>query len=63
MPVARMGKREVHAVLVGKGEGTRPLGKPRSEMGGQYSNRSSGGGMGAWTGLVWLRIGTGRGLL
>ena len=31
-------------------------------MRGQYRNGSSGSGSGAWTGLIWLRIGTGTGL-
>jgi hypothetical protein len=36
--------------------GRRPLGRPKS-------SRSSKRGMGVWTGLIWLRIGTGAGLL
>jgi hypothetical protein len=49
--VARMGeKRNSYRLLVGKPEGKRPLGRERSD-----------GVM--WTGLVWLRIGTGGELM
>jgi hypothetical protein len=32
-------------------------------MGGYYEDGLSGSGMRAWTGLIWLRIGTGGRLL
>jgi hypothetical protein len=51
--VARMGeKRNACKLLVGKPEGKRPLGRPRRRWDGVM-----------WTGLVWLRIGTGEELL
>ena len=55
-------RRGVYRVLVGKPEGNRPLGKPGVD-GKIILNGSSGIGRGAWTGLHWLRIGTGGGLL
>jgi hypothetical protein len=57
--VARMGeKRNAYWLLVGKPEGKRPLGRPRGLWWiilGWILER--------WTGLVWLRIGTGGELL
>jgi hypothetical protein len=51
--VAQMGeKRNMYRLLVEKPEGTRPLGRPRRRWNGVM-----------WTGLVWLRIGTGGELL
>jgi hypothetical protein len=44
--------RRSYRILVGKPEGTRPLGKPRRKW-----------EEGAWTGLTWLRIGIGDRLL
>jgi hypothetical protein len=57
--VARIGEKKAHRLLVGKPEGKRPLGIPRR----RYVNniRMWDGVM--WTGLVWLRIGTGGELL
>jgi hypothetical protein len=51
--------RGVYRVLVGKPEGKRPLGRPwhRWEDNIQMDLREVG--CGAWTGLMWLRIGTG----
>jgi hypothetical protein len=50
-------RRGVYRVWVGKPEGKRPLGRI-------ILNGSSGSGMwGVWTGLIWLRIGTGGGHL
>jgi hypothetical protein len=43
---------EEERVLVGKPVGKRPLGRPRRRWDGVM-----------WTGLVWLRIGTGGELL
>jgi hypothetical protein len=51
--VARMGeKRNVYRLLVGKPEGKRPLGRPRR----RWVNNI----WVLWTGVVWLRIGTGE---
>ena len=55
------GAREVHTdrVLVGKREGRRPLGR----LGARILKWILRSGMGAWTGWIWLRIGTGGGRL
>jgi hypothetical protein len=60
-----MGERiGAYRVLVGKLEATRPLGRPRRKW---EDNIKVGlrdvGWAGAWTGLIWLRIGTSGGLL
>jgi hypothetical protein len=47
-------------ILVGKPEGTRPLGRPRCRWVGHIQERQ--GGM-VLTGLIWLSIGTSGGLL
>jgi hypothetical protein len=52
-------KRNAYRLLVGKPEGKRPLGRPRRrwvEILGWILVRWDGG---MWTGLAWLRIGTG----
>jgi hypothetical protein len=61
--VARMGeKRNAYRLLVGKPEGKRPLGRPRRRW--VDNIRMDLGDLGVmWTGLVWLRIGTGGELL
>jgi len=50
-------RRGIYRVLVGKLEGKRPLGRPR------WKNNIKIGlqkwDVGAWTGLIWLSIGTG----
>jgi hypothetical protein len=59
--VARMGEeRKVYRVLMGKPEGKRPLGRPRRrwEDGIRMDLRETG-----WGELIWLRTGTGGGLL
>jgi hypothetical protein len=59
--VARMGeKRNVYRLLVGKPQGKRPLGRPRRRW---VDNIRIGWDGVMWTGLVWLRIGTGGELL
>jgi hypothetical protein len=52
-------KRNAYRLLVGKPEGKRPLGRPRRRW---VDNIRMDLGM-MWTGLVWLRIGTGGELL
>jgi hypothetical protein len=56
-------ERKVYKVLVGKPEGRRPLGRPRSrwEDGIRMDLRETG--LGVLIGFDWLRTGTGGGLL
>jgi hypothetical protein len=56
-------KRTAYRLLVGKPEGKRPLGRPRLRWVDniRWILERWDGMM--WTGLVWLRIGTGRELL
>ena len=65
MHIARMGdRRGVYRVLVGKPEGKLPLGRPRRRWEGNSKIELQKVGWGeAWAGLIWLRIGTGGGLL
>ena len=57
--VARMRNRSgAYRVLVGKPEGRRPLGRPKRRW---EDLREAG--WGTWAGSIWLRIGTGGGLL
>jgi hypothetical protein len=56
-------KRNAYRLLVGKPEGKRPLGRPRCRwciILGWILERWDGV---MWTGLVWLKIGTGGELL
>jgi hypothetical protein len=50
-------------ILVGRPEGRRPLGRPRCRWEDNIKMDLQEVGWGAWTGLIWLRIGTGGGLL
>jgi hypothetical protein len=52
-------RRGVYRVLVGKPEGKRHLGRPRCRLEDKIEMDLTGSGMGAWTGLIRLRIGTG----
>jgi hypothetical protein len=62
--VALMGEgRGVCRVLVGKPEGKRPLGRPRRSWEDNSKMDIQEVGWGEWTGLSWLRIGTGGRLL
>jgi hypothetical protein len=64
--VARMGeKRNVYMLFVGKPEGRRPLGRTRRRWIDNIKMDLSEIGLSVvgWTGLVWLRIGTGGKLL
>jgi len=59
-----MGKRrDEYKVLVGKPERKRPLGRPRHRWVGNIKIYLQEVGWGAWTGLIWLKIGTGGGHL
>jgi len=58
--VAHMGERRgAHGVLIGIPEGKRSLGRPR----GRWEDNIKMYLQGAWTGLIWFRIGTAGGLL
>jgi len=62
--LARLGeRRDVYSVLMGTPEGKTPLGrsKHRWEINIKKDLQEVRGG--AWTGLIWLRIGTGGGHL
>jgi hypothetical protein len=52
-----------YRVLVGRPEGRRPLGRPRRRWEDNIKMDIQEVGWGAWIGLIWLRIGTGGGLL
>jgi hypothetical protein len=62
--VARMGEgRNVYRVLMGKPEGKRPLGRPRRRWMNSFRIDAREIRLGVWSGFIWLRIGTGGGLL
>jgi hypothetical protein len=48
---------------VGKPEGRRPLERPRRRWEDNIKMDLRGVGWGAWTGSIWLKIGTGGELL
>jgi hypothetical protein len=52
-------RRGAYRALVGKPEGRRPLGRPRRRWEDNIKMYLREVGWGAWTGSVWLRIGTG----
>jgi hypothetical protein len=56
-------RRGAYRVLVGKLEGRRPLGRPRRRWEDNVKMDLREVGWGAQTGLIWLRIGTGGGLM
>jgi hypothetical protein len=56
-------KRGAYRVLVGRPERKRPLGRPRLRWEDNIQMDVQEMRWGAWTGLIWLRIGTGGGLL
>jgi hypothetical protein len=53
----------VYKVLVGKPEGNRQRGRPRHIWEDNIKMDLEEVGWGAWTGLIWLRRGTGGGHL
>jgi hypothetical protein len=61
--VIKSRRRDAYRVLVVKPEGKRSLGRPRRRWEDNIKLQRSGMGEGAWTGLIWYRIGTGGGLL
>jgi hypothetical protein len=48
---------------MGKPEGKGPFGKPRHRWENNIKMDLQEVGCGSWTGLIWLRIGTGVGIL
>jgi GH43 family beta-xylosidase len=56
-------KRGAYRILVERREGRQPLGRPRHRWEGNIKMDVQGVGWRAWTGLSWLRIGTGGGHL
>jgi hypothetical protein len=56
-------RRGAYRVLVGKPEGKRPLGRPSGRWEDEINMDHQEVDWEAWTGLMWLRIGTGGGLL
>jgi hypothetical protein len=61
---ARMGERRgAYRALVGKPEGRRPPERPRRRWEDNIKMDLQRLGVGAQTGLIWLRTGTGGGLL
>jgi len=58
-----MERRNAYRILVGKPEGKRSVGRPRRRRKDNIKmNLHEVGWGGPWTGLIWLRIGTGGGL-
>jgi hypothetical protein len=55
--------RGAYRILVGRPEGRRPLGRPRRRWEDNIKMDLQEVGWGAWTGFIWLRIGTGGRLL
>ena len=53
--------RSAYNVLVGKPEGTSPLGRPRHRWEDNIKMELQEVGWGAWNGLIWLMIGRGGG--
>jgi hypothetical protein len=56
-------KKNAYRLLVGKPEGKRPLGRPRRRWVGNFRIVLERWDGVMWTGLVWLRIGTGGEIL
>ena len=56
-------RRGVYRVLMGKSEGKRPLGRPRLRREDNINWIFRNWGVGVWTEVIWLRIGTGGGHL
>jgi hypothetical protein len=56
-------ERKLYKVLVGKPEGKRPPGRPRSRWEDGIRKDLREIGLGVWIGFDWLRIGAGGGLL
>jgi hypothetical protein len=55
--------KDVYSVLVGKPGRKRPLGRPKQGLDSNFKMDLQGAGWGSWTGLNWLRMGTGGELM
>jgi hypothetical protein len=55
--------RGAYRIFVGRREGRRQLGRPRRRWEDNINMDLQEVGGGVWTGLIWLRIGTGGGIL
>ena len=55
--------RETYHISVGKSEAKTPLGRTRSRWENNIEMDFQEVGSGVWTGVTWLRIGTGNGHL
>jgi hypothetical protein len=55
--------RGAYRILVGRPEGRRQLGRHKRRWEDNIKMDLQEVGWGAWTGLIWFRIGTGGGLL
>jgi hypothetical protein len=55
--------RGAYRILVGRPEGKKPLGRYRCRLEDNIKMNLQEVGWRAWSGLIWLRIGTGGGLL
>jgi hypothetical protein len=58
-----MGGERCIQALVGRSDGRTPLGRPRRRCENNTKMDLQALEWGVWTGLIWLRIGTGGGLL
>jgi hypothetical protein len=56
-------RRDLYRVLVAKPDGKRPLGRTRRRREDSIKMCIQEVGWGTWTGLLWLRIGTGGWIL
>jgi len=56
-------RRGIYRVLVGKPGGKRPLGRPRRRWEDNIKMDLQEVGCGTWAESIWLRIGTGGGVL
>jgi hypothetical protein len=56
-------RRGAYTELAGKPEGKKPIGRPRGRWEDNIKMDLQEVGWGTWTGLIWLKIGTGGGLL
>jgi hypothetical protein len=56
-------RRGAYRSLMGRSEGRRPLGRSRRRWEYNIKIDLQGVERGVWTGLIWLRLGTGGGIL